>query len=56
MIMLSPFAPKTMNKLRGSLNLDESVLSISELGKPMPQGHPIGEKVDYFPASKDEEA
>ncbi len=56
MIMLSPFAPKTMDKLRKSLNLDESVMSIEELGKPMPEDHSIGEKVDYFPAPKEEEA
>tara|TARA_Y100001954_G_C15827537_1_gene613047 strand:+ start:1248 stop:3179 length:1932 start_codon:yes stop_codon:yes gene_type:complete len=54
MIMLSPFAPKTMDKLRKSLNLGASVISIEELGKPMPKGHLIGEKADYFPAPKEE--
>ena len=55
MIMLSPFAPKTMDKLRKSLNLEESIFSIEELGKPIQEGHPIGEKVDYFPTPKEEE-
>lgn len=50
LIMLSPFAPFTMTKLRQSLNLPESVLTIAELGKPIPAGHKIGEKQVYFPA------
>lgn len=49
MIMLSPFAPQTMDKLRESLNLSEDVLSIDELGKPIPAGHKIGEMNDFFP-------
>jgi methionyl-tRNA synthetase len=50
LIMLSPFAPQTMEKLRISLNLPEVVLSIDELGKPLPENHEVGEKVEYFPA------
>jgi methionyl-tRNA synthetase len=50
MIMLSPFAPFTMDKLRQSLNLPESVFSIDELGVPMSVGHEIGQKQDFFPA------
>lgn len=53
MIMLSPFAPETMEKLRNSLNLPESVLSVDELGKPLEAGHKIGDQVEYFPAVED---
>jgi len=53
-IMLSPFAPETMEKLRVSLNLPESIYSIDELGKPLPSGHKIGEQVQYFPAVAEE--
>ena len=51
MIMLSPFVPETMEKLRKSLNLGPEVLSVSELGQPMPENHSIGEKSEYFPPS-----
>ena len=50
MIMLYPFVPTTMDKLRVSLRLDESVFSVDELGKPMAAGHVIGEQQQYFPA------
>jgi methionyl-tRNA synthetase len=50
MIMLYPFVPETMNKVRISLNLPESVFSVDELGVAIPAGHKIGEKVQYFPA------
>jgi methionyl-tRNA synthetase len=50
MIMLYPFAPQTMEKVRVSLNLPESVWNLSELGTPIPHGHLIGEKQPYFPA------
>jgi len=49
MIMLYPFAPQTMERVRQSLNLPESVFSLDELGKPMTPGHVIGQKVQYFP-------
>lgn len=49
MIMLSPFVPETMDRLRQSLNLPIGVFSIDELGVPIPAGHPIGEKATYFP-------
>ncbi len=48
MIMLYPFVPSTMDKLRESLNLPQDVFKIDELGKPIPAGHRIGEKVQYF--------
>ncbi|RYZ69314.1 MAG: methionine--tRNA ligase, partial [Proteobacteria bacterium] len=50
MIMLYPFVPETMERLRESLNLDKSVFSADELGQPMKAGHKIGEKGTYFPA------
>jgi methionyl-tRNA synthetase len=50
MIMLYPFAPQTMDRVRQSLNLPEGVFSLDELGKPMAPGHVIGQKAQYFPA------
>ena len=56
MIMLHPFAPATMDKVRSTLNLPESVFSIDELGVAIPAGHVIGEKLQYFPAVEGSEA
>ena len=50
MIMLYPFVPETMEKLRESLKLPKDVFRVEELGKPIPAGHAIGEKQQYFPA------
>ncbi len=50
MIMLAPFVPATMNELRQSLNLPESVFRAEELGTGLPAGHVINEKRTYFPA------
>ncbi len=50
MIMLHPFVPQTMEKVRQSLNLPESVFSIDELGLPIPAGHKIGQKQQFFAA------
>ncbi len=50
MIMLHPFAPATMEKLRQSLNLPESVFTLEQLGTPIPAGHVIGQKQQFFPA------
>ncbi|MBA2403614.1 MAG: class I tRNA ligase family protein [Bdellovibrionales bacterium] len=50
MIMLYPFAPQTMDKVRQSLNLPENVFSLKELGTGIPAGHVIGQKQQYFPA------
>ncbi len=50
MIMLYPFAPHTMDKVRQSLNLPESVFSLEQLGTGLPAGHAIGQKLQYFPA------
>jgi methionyl-tRNA synthetase len=50
MIMLYPFAPFTMEKVRESLNLPEDIFSIDQLGVAIPAGHKIGEKQQFFPA------
>jgi methionyl-tRNA synthetase len=50
MIMLAPFVPRTMDELRQSLNLPESVWSADELGTGLPAGHKINDKRSYFPA------
>jgi len=50
MIMLYPFVPETMDRLRQSLSLEPSVFRLDELGKPMLAGHRIGQKQQYFPA------
>jgi methionyl-tRNA synthetase len=50
MIMLYPFVPSTMERLRESLKLPPSVWSIDELGKPIAAGHEVGTKDVYFPA------
>ncbi len=55
LIMLSPFVPETMNKLRESLNLPESILSVDEFGKPIPAGHVLNEKQEYFPSVEKED-
>ena len=51
MIMLYPFVPETMQRLRRSLQLPESVFRLEELGVPIPAGHDIGAKQEYFPAA-----
>lgn len=50
MIMLHPFAPATMEKVRSSLNLPESVFKIDELGTGIEAGQLIGPQVSYFPS------
>ena len=52
LIMLSPFVPETMEKLRKSLHLPESIYSIDQLGGNFPENHAIGEQVEYFPPIK----
>lgn len=49
MIMLYPFVPSTMEKLRESLNLPKNVFRVEELGVPIPAGHNIGQKQEFFP-------
>lgn len=50
MIMLQPFVPSTMERVRQTLRLPETVFRVEELGTPIPAGHEIGEKGAYFPA------
>jgi methionyl-tRNA synthetase len=49
LILLHPFVPETMERLRESLNLPRDVYSIDEIGRPIPGGHKIGAKTHYFP-------
>jgi methionyl-tRNA synthetase len=49
MIMLYPFVPATMHRLRESLHLPPEVFRVDELGVPIPAGHPVGPKQVYFP-------
>jgi methionyl-tRNA synthetase len=49
MIMLYPFAPDTMNRLRQSLRLAPDVFRVDELGRPIAPGHAIGPKQQFFP-------
>ena len=49
MIMLYPFVPATMDRLRESLRLPPSVFRLDELGVPIPAGHALGQKQPYFP-------
>ncbi|WP_438040079.1 methionine--tRNA ligase [Sorangium sp. So ce128] len=48
MIMLYPFVPATMDRLRESLRLPPEVFRLEELGTPIPAGHAIGPKQVYF--------
>lgn len=50
MIMLHPFVPQTMERVRQSLNLPESIFTLNELGTGIPAGHIIGQKQQFFPA------
>ncbi len=50
MIMLYPFVPRTMDRLRQSLHLDEGVFCVDALGTPIEPGHAVGPKLAYFPA------
>ena len=49
MVMLYPFTPQTMDRVRRSLNLPESVFAVESLGAPIPAGHVLGEQLDFFP-------
>jgi methionyl-tRNA synthetase len=50
MIMLYPFAPAAMDRLRESLRLPPSVFRVDELGTPIEAGHEVGAVATYFPA------
>ncbi len=49
MIMLYPFVPSTMDRVRASLRLPPSVFRVDELGTPIPAGHAVGPVGAYFP-------
>ncbi len=49
MVMLYPFTPATMDRVRQSLNLPEDVFRVESLGTPMPAGHVLGEQLPFFP-------
>ena len=49
-IMLSPFAPETIEKLRQCLNLPESIYSLDALNSEFPDNHKINEQVSFFPS------
>ena len=55
LIMLHPFVPETMEKLRETLNLPEDVYSISQFGSGIPEGHQINPQIDYFRMLKQEQ-
>lgn len=50
MIMLYPFVPTTMERVRQSLQLPSDVFRLEELGVPIPSGHAIGTMQAFFPA------
>jgi methionyl-tRNA synthetase len=52
MIMLYPFVPSTMDRVRQALNLPPSVFTIDELGKPLTVGHALGAQQPYFPSAE----
>jgi methionyl-tRNA synthetase len=54
MIMLQPFVPETMERLRQSLRMPPDVFRVEELGSGIPAGHRIGTQVEYFPPVKAE--
>lgn len=49
MIMLYPFVPETMERLRQTLNLPATVFRLEELGTGLPVGHELGELRPFFP-------
>jgi len=54
MIMLYPFVPSTMQRLRESLALPEDVFRVEQLGTPIPAGHKLGKLQSFFPGSAPE--
>jgi methionyl-tRNA synthetase len=48
-IMLYPFVPSTMDRVRESLRLPPSLFRIDELGTPMPADHEVGPVGQFFP-------
>ena len=56
MIMLYPFVPSTMERMRESLRLPADVWNIDLLGTGIPAGHEIGPKQVFFPLVEEAEA
>jgi methionyl-tRNA synthetase len=51
MIMLYPFVPSTMTRVCESLNLSKDIFRVDELGVPIPAGHMIRQKQEFFPGA-----
>jgi methionyl-tRNA synthetase len=56
MIMLYPFVPTTMQRLRESLALPEIVFSVDQLGTPIAAGHKLSSMQQFFPAVEGSDA
>jgi methionyl-tRNA synthetase len=52
-ILLYPFVPSTMDRVRESLRLPAEVFSVDQLGTGIAAGHELGAKQQYFPAVPD---
>jgi methionyl-tRNA synthetase len=50
LIMLHPFVPQTMERVRECLQLPPTVFRLEELGTGLPAGHKVLEKQAFFPA------
>lgn len=48
-IMLHPFAPKTIDRLRETLNLEKDIYNVENLATGIAGGHKINEQREYFP-------
>jgi methionyl-tRNA synthetase len=55
-IMLYPFVPSTMDRVRASLRLPPAVFSVEQLGTPIAAGHEVGPVGQYFPPAGDDVA
>ncbi len=53
MIMLHPFVPATMERLRAVLNLPADIFRVDQLGGSIPAGHAIGAMATFFPPVQD---
>ena len=51
MIMLYPFVPVTMDRLREALALPPDVFRVEELATPIAAGHKLGNLRSFFPGS-----
>jgi methionyl-tRNA synthetase len=54
MIMLYPFTPSTMERLRVALRLPQDVFSVDQLGTTIPAGHAVGPNGSYYPHAPEE--